>query len=63
MPQYKIPGNSYNRVGRAEGILVGGNLSNYSWKAATNKVEPIDKRLDSVDKRQPDSADLSAPYG
>ena len=30
VPQYKIPGNSYNRVGRAEGILVGGNLSNYS---------------------------------
>lgn len=35
VPQYKIPGNSYNRVGRAEGILVGGNLSNYSSIAGT----------------------------
>ena len=29
LPQYKIPGNPYNRSGHAEGILVGGNLSSY----------------------------------
>jgi muramoyltetrapeptide carboxypeptidase LdcA involved in peptidoglycan recycling len=27
VPQYKIPGNPYNRIGHAEGILLGGNLS------------------------------------
>lgn len=27
LPQYKIPGNPYNRSGHTEGILVGGNLS------------------------------------
>ena len=26
LPQYKIPGNPYNRIGHAEGILIGGNL-------------------------------------
>ena len=35
LPQYKIPGNPYNRIGHAEGILVGGNLSSYCAIAGT----------------------------
>ena len=35
IPQYRIQGNAYNRVGHAEGILVGGNLSSYSTVAGT----------------------------
>ena len=35
LPQYKIPANPYNRIGHAEGILVGGNLSSYCSVAGT----------------------------
>ena len=35
VPQYNIQGNPYNRIGRAEGILVGGNLTSYSAIAGT----------------------------
>ena len=30
IPQYKIPANTYNRCGHAEGVLVGGNLCSYA---------------------------------
>ena len=35
LPQYIIPGNPYNRIGHAEGILVGGNLSSFCSVSGT----------------------------
>jgi muramoyltetrapeptide carboxypeptidase len=61
VPQYKIPGNSYNRIGRAEGILVGGNLSSYSSIVGTKYrlpskqdiilfIEEVEESLHSIDR-------------
>lgn len=41
LPQYRIPGNPYNRSGHAEGILVGGNLSSYSAIVGTKFHHPF----------------------
>jgi len=61
LPQYKIPGNPYNRVGRAEGILVGGNLSSFSSIVGTKFhlppkqdiilfIEEVEESLHSIDR-------------
>lgn len=60
-PQYKIPGNPYNLVGCAEGILVGGNLSSYSSIVGTRFhlppkqdiilfIEEVEESLHSIDR-------------
>lgn len=61
LPQYKIPGNPYNRSGHAEGILVGGNLSSYSAIAGTRFqmppkqdiilfIEEVEESLHGIDR-------------
>lgn len=45
LPQYKIPANQYNKIGHAEGILVGGNLSSYCSVAATKYQLPLDQDI------------------
>jgi muramoyltetrapeptide carboxypeptidase len=61
LPQYKIPGNPYNRSGHAEGILVGGNLSSFSAIAGTKFrlppkqdiilfIEEVEESLHSIDR-------------
>lgn len=61
LPQYKIPGNPYNRIGHAEGILVGGNLSSYSTIAGTKYhlhpkqdiilfIEEVEESLHVIDR-------------
>ena len=61
LPQYKISGNPYNRVGHAEGILVGGNLSSYSAIAGTKYhfrpkqdiilfIEEVEESLHGIDR-------------
>ena len=61
LPQYKVPGNPYNRVGHAEGILVGGNLSSYSAIAGTKFhfhpkqdiilfIEEVEESLHGIDR-------------
>ena len=61
LPQYKISGNPYNRVGHAEGILVGGNLSSYSAIAGTKFhlpskqdiilfIEEVEESLHGIDR-------------
>ena len=61
LPQYKIPGNPYNRMGCAEGILVGGNLSSYSSIVGTKYhippkqdiilfIEEVEESLHSIDR-------------
>ena len=61
VPQYKIPGNPYNRCGHAEGILVGGNLSSYSSIVGTKYhippkqdiilfIEEVEESLHSIDR-------------
>ena len=61
LPQYKIPGNPYNRVGCAEGILVGGNLSSFSSIVGTRFhlppkqdiilfIEEVEESLHSIDR-------------
>ncbi|MBR4730939.1 MAG: LD-carboxypeptidase [Prevotella sp.] len=61
LPQYKIPGNPYNRIGHAEGILVGGNLSSYSAIAGTKYhlhpkqdiilfIEEVEESLHGIDR-------------
>jgi muramoyltetrapeptide carboxypeptidase len=61
LPQYKIPGNPYNRCGHAEGILVGGNLSSYSTVAGTKIhlaskhdiilfIEEVEESLHAIDR-------------
>ena len=42
LPQYKIPTNQYNKLGHAEGILVGGNLCSYCSVAGTKYQLPPD---------------------
>ena len=61
LPQFKIPGNPYNRCGHAEGILVGGNLSSYSAVAGTKFhlparqdiilfIEEVEESLHGIDR-------------
>lgn len=61
LPQYKVPGNPYNRIGHAEGILVGGNLSSYSAIAGTKFhlppkqdvivfIEEVEESLHGIDR-------------
>ena len=61
VPQYRIPGNSYNRVGHAEGILIGGNLSSYFAIAGTKYqfspkqdiilfIEEVEESLHGIDR-------------
>lgn len=61
LPRYKVPGNPYNRVGHAEGILVGGNLSSYSAIAGTKFhfhpkqdiilfIEEVEESLHGIDR-------------
>jgi muramoyltetrapeptide carboxypeptidase len=61
LPQYKIPANPYNRLGHAEGILVGGNLSSYSTVAGTKIhlasehdiilfIEEVEESLHDIDR-------------
>jgi muramoyltetrapeptide carboxypeptidase len=45
LPQYKIPNNPYNKIGHAEGILVGGNLCSYSSVASTKYQLPEDQDI------------------
>jgi muramoyltetrapeptide carboxypeptidase len=61
LPQYKIPGNPYNRIGHVEGILVGGNLSSYTAIAGTKFhlpsnqdiilfIEEVEESLHNIDR-------------
>ena len=61
LPQYKIPANPYNRIGHAEGILVGGNLSSYCSVAGTKYhlpgkqdiilfIEEVEESLHDIDR-------------
>ena len=61
LPQYHIPGNPYNRIGHAEGILVGGNLSCFSAIAGTKFhlhpkqdiilfIEEVEESLHAIDR-------------
>ena len=61
LPQYKVAGNPYNRIGHAEGILVGGNLSSYSTIAGTKYhlhpkqdiilfIEEVEESLHGIDR-------------
>lgn len=61
VPQYRIPSNPYNRVGHAEGILIGGNLSSYSAIAGTKYqlslkqdiilfIEEVEESLHGIDR-------------
>ena len=61
LPQFIIPGNPYNRIGHAEGTLVGGNLSSYSAIAGTKFhlpfqqdiilfVEEVEESLHGIDR-------------
>ena len=61
LPQYKIPANPYNRIGHAEGILVGGNLSSMSAIAGSRYhllpkqnvilfLEEVEESLHSIDR-------------
>jgi muramoyltetrapeptide carboxypeptidase len=61
LPQYHIPGNPYNRIGHAEGILVGGNLSSFSAIAGTKFhlhpkqdiilfIEEVEESLHAIDR-------------
>lgn len=45
LPQYKVSGNPYNRIGHAEGILLGGNLSSYSAVVGTKFHLAIDQNI------------------
>ena len=45
IPQYKVTGNSHNRCGHAEGMLVGGNLSSYSAIAGSRFLLPPDQDI------------------
>ena len=43
LPKYKIPSNPYNRIGHAEGILIGGNLASYCSVEGTRYRIPDDQ--------------------
>ena len=61
LPQYRMPGNSYNHCGHAEGVLIGGNLSSYSAIVGTKYhfspdqdiilfIEEVEESLHSIDR-------------
>lgn len=61
LPQYWIPANPYNRIGHAEGILIGGNLSSISAIAGSRFhllskqnvilfIEEVEESLHSIDR-------------
>ena len=61
LPQYNIPNNPYNRIGHAEGILMGGNLSSYCSVAGTKFhlppkqdiilfIEEVEESLHGIDR-------------
>ena len=61
IPQYRIQGNAYNRVGHAVGVLIGGNLSSYSTVAGTKIhlackhdiilfIEEVEESLHDIDR-------------
>ena len=61
LPQYRIPANPYNRIGHAEGILIGGNLSSISAIAGSRFhlpskqnvilfIEEVEESLHSIDR-------------
>jgi len=41
LPRYTIPGKQYNRCGRAEGILMGGNLTSFAVISGTRNQQPL----------------------
>lgn len=43
LPQYRIPANSHNKFGHAEGILIGGNLSSYAAIVGTQFQLPLNQ--------------------
>lgn len=60
-PQYIVPSKPYNRIGHAEGILVGGNLSSYCVVSGTKFhlppkqdlilfIEEVEESLHSIDR-------------
>ena len=61
LPQYIIPSNPYNRIGHAEGILVGGNLSCFCSVSGTKYnlparqdiilfIEEVEESLHDIDR-------------
>ena len=61
LPQYIIPGNPYNRIGHAEGILVGGILSSFCSVSGTKYnlparqdiilfIEEVEESLHDIDR-------------
>ncbi|MCR4810409.1 MAG: LD-carboxypeptidase [Prevotella sp.] len=61
LPQFKLPGNPYNRSGHAEGVLVGGNLSSFSTIIGTRYhsslksdiilfIEEVEEALHDIDR-------------
>jgi muramoyltetrapeptide carboxypeptidase len=61
LPQYRIPANPYNRIGHADGILIGGNLSSISAIAGSRFhllskqnvilfIEEVEESLHSIDR-------------
>lgn len=61
LPQYNIPSNPYNRIGHAEGILMGGNLSSYCSVTGTKFhlppkqdlilfIEEVEESLHGIDR-------------
>lgn len=61
LPQYRIPANPYNRIGHAEGIFIGGNLSSISAIAGSRFhllskqnvilfIEEVEESLHSIDR-------------
>lgn len=61
LPQYRVPANPYNRIGYAEGILIGGNLSSISAIAGSRFhllskqnvilfIEEVEESLHSIDR-------------
>ena len=61
LPQYVIPSNPYNRIGHAEGILVGGNLSSFCSVSGTKYnlparqdiilfIEEVEESLHDIDR-------------
>jgi len=61
LPQYIIPSNPYNRIGHAEGILVGGNLSSFCSVSGTKYnlparqdiilfIEEVEESLHDIDR-------------
>ncbi len=61
LPKYYVPYSKYNRIGHAEGVLVGGNLSSYSVISGTKYqlqdkqdiilfIEEVEESLHTIDR-------------